>query len=112
MIRHDAYTPFATVREVSPRGAVLHVFGDVDLTTATLFEEAIGEAAGDGSLVVNLAKCRYLDTSGLTVLVRERKRLGARLRLLVRPASSVFRVMQVAGLDRVFTMVTELGTND
>jgi anti-anti-sigma factor len=109
MIRHDAYAPFAAVREEGPHGAVLHIFGDVDITTAPLFAEAIAEATHGGGLVINFAKCRYLDTSGLTVLIRERKRLGSRLRLLVRPASAVLRVMQVAGLDQVFTMVTELG---
>jgi len=59
-------------------------------------------------VIVNLTKCRYLDSSGLTVLVRQRKRLGGRLRVLVRPASSVSRVLQIAGLDRALAVVTEL----
>ncbi len=110
MIRHDAYTQFAAVHEIGPEGSVLHVFGDVDRISAPLLEAAIDEAAGSDALLINFAKCRYLDTSGLTVLVRERKRLGARLRLLFKPASSPLRVMQVAGLDHIFSVVTQLGS--
>jgi anti-anti-sigma factor len=110
MIRHDAYTQFATVHELGPYGPVLHVFGDVDQVSAPLLESAIDDVAGDETLMVNFAKCRYLDASGLTVLVRERKRLGTRLQLLFKPASSPLRVMQVAGLDRVFSVVTQLGS--
>jgi len=109
MIRHDAYTQFATVHEVGPHGAVLHVFGDVDRLSAPMLEAAIDDVAGADLLIVNFAKCRYMDASGLTVLVRERKRLGARLQLLFKPASSPLRVMQVAGLDRIFSVVTQLG---
>jgi len=109
MLHHDAYSEFATVHEVGSSGNVLHVFGDVDVTTAPSLASAIDDAVnGMPSIVVNLTKCRYLDSSGLTVLVRQRKRLGGRLRVLVRPASSVSRVLQIAGLDRALAVVTEL----
>ena len=107
----DTYSQFATVHEVGPRGNVLHVFGDLDLTSAPALETAIATiAAEDDSLIVNLVKCRYLDTSGLTVLVRSRKCLGTRLRLLVAPGSAPLRVLQITGLDRAFAVVTELET--
>ena len=111
-VASDTYSPFATVHEVGPHGNLLHVFGDLDLISASALETAITAiAADDESLIVNLVDCRYLDTSGLTVLVRCRKRLGARLRLLVAAGSAPLRVLQITGLERVFGVVTTLETS-
>jgi anti-anti-sigma factor len=111
MFGHDSYKQFAVVREVEPRSVVLHVFGDVDLSTVGELREAIQEIAVDGdSVLINLSKCRYFDSSGLAALIQARKLMGVRLTILVDPKSQIFRVMSIVGFDKLFHVVTELRT--
>jgi anti-anti-sigma factor len=110
MFDHDRYRQFAIVRDVEPLSVVLHVFGDVDLSTVGEFSEAIDQIAVDGGdpLLINLSKCRYFDSSGLAALIHARKVLGARLTLLVDPKSQIYRVMQIVEFEKLFNVVTEL----
>ena len=60
------YKQFASIREPGPQGEVLHIFGDVDCLSAEEFAVAIEEAITvDEMLIVNLTRCRYMDTTGL-----------------------------------------------
>jgi anti-anti-sigma factor len=109
MFSHDRYKQFAIVRDAEPRRVTLHVFGDVDMSTVGELSDAIKEIATDGdSLLINLSKCRYFDSSGLRALVEARKTLGARLSILVDPKSQIFRVMHIVEFDKLFKIVTEL----
>ncbi len=113
MQRHDDYVQFAAIREVAQYGHVLHVFGDVDVLTAGEFEEAIDDAvllqgSAGGTVTINLTKCRYLDSSGLAVLVRARRRLGSELQILVKAKTMISRLMHITAFDRAFNVVTEL----
>ena len=83
-------------------GAVI-VRGDVDLASAPRFEHALADAleAGRGDLVVDLGGVAFMDSSGMTVLVRIFKTLdseGRALRL-VHLNSSVRRALEVGGVD-------------
>ena len=112
MFSDDNYKPFAIVRDVEPSCVTLHVFGDVDLSTAGELTASIDEVARNGdSLLINLSKCRYFDSSGLAALVEARKLLGGRLTILVEPKSQVLRVIYLVGFDKLFNVVTELQTS-
>jgi anti-anti-sigma factor len=102
------YVPFAAIREDALAGPILHIFGEIDAANAPAFEAAVREVEAGDVLTIDLADCRYLDSSGIAVLVRTHKRLGQRLRLLIRRDSMVFRIMQITSLDRVFTIVSAL----
>jgi anti-sigma B factor antagonist len=106
----QSYQQFAAIEEFGPGGHVLRVFGDVDFPNAPAFEAAVREvsAAVRDVLTIDLTECRYFDSSGITVLVRAHKTLGHRMRLLVLRDSIVFRIMQIANLDRLFTVVSAL----
>ena len=111
MYGHDSYKQFAIVRDEEPCHIVLHVFGDVDLSTVGELKAAIDEIDEDGnSVLINLSKCRYFDSSGLAALIRARTILGTRLTLLVDPKSQISRVMSIVGFDTLFNVVTELRT--
>ena len=111
MLMPDTYQQFATVRETLPRGQVLHVFGDVDLSTVKELDQAIEDATATGNrLLLNLAKCHYFDSSGLAALLRARERFGSQLTVLVKPKTGVYRTLQVVGFDKIFNLVTELDT--
>jgi anti-anti-sigma factor len=92
---------------------ILHAFGEVDMCEAAEFSAAIDDAAADGyPVLVNLTECRYMDSSGLEVLARAKKRFGTQLRLLVAPNSQIARVLGITQLDHVIptSYVTELGS--
>jgi anti-sigma B factor antagonist len=108
---HDSYKQFAIVRDMEPRRVTLHVFGDVDMSTVGELNEAIDEITADvKSLLIDLSKCRYFDSSGLAAAVRARKALGGRLTILVDPRSQIYRVMHLVGFEKLFNVVTELQT--
>lgn len=101
-MRTDSYRQFATVLEVVDNGHMLHVFGDVDLCEAEDFATAIDEAAADGDpVLVNLTKCRYMDSSGLSILIRANKRYGTQLRLIIAENSIIARIVRLTSLDGV-----------
>jgi anti-anti-sigma factor len=101
-MRTDSYRQFATVLEVVDNGHMLHVFGDADLCEAEDFAAAIDQAAADGDpVLVNLTKCRYIDSSGLSVLIRASKRYGTQLRLLIAEDSIIARIVRLTSLDGI-----------
>lgn len=88
---------------------VIHVTGEVDLATAPTLDEALNDLENEGRpLIVDLSDVSFLDSSGLSVLVKARQRLekpdGANgLRLVVtRPV--IRRVFEVTGLAEVFVL--------
>jgi anti-anti-sigma factor len=58
-------------------------------------------------VVVDLSALRFIDSSGLTVLVRAREaeQRGHSITLR-RPAAIVAKVLAITGMDRVFTIET------
>lgn len=90
----------------SAAGAMVLVRGEVDLATAPELDEVLAAiGASDGPVVVDLSEVSFLDSSGLSVLVRSHQCLrasgGDGLRLVVtRPATQ--RVLDATGLTEVF----------
>jgi len=80
---------------------VIRVRGDIDVTTAPGLVEAIGKTADhapDRRVVVHLGACDYFDSSGISALLRCKKRLGGRLGVVAPSGSSVHRVLEMVGL--------------
>jgi len=86
--------------------AVVHVSGEIDLAARSLFQECLDEVivASDGDVVVDLAEVSFIDSTGLSVLLQARERLGTAGRKLriARQSPSVTRLLELAGLDAVF----------
>jgi anti-sigma B factor antagonist len=84
---------------------VVTVSGEVDLQTAPRLAAALEEAraASGASIVVDLSRVDFLDSSGLGVLVtahRETEAGGGRLRL-VRPRPAVGKVLTITRMSEV-----------
>jgi len=80
---------------------VIRVRGDIDVTTAPGLAEVIGktaEEAPDRRVVVHLGACSYFDSSGISALLRCKKRLGGRLGVVAPGGSNVRRVLEMVGL--------------
>jgi anti-sigma B factor antagonist len=91
---------------------VMSVGGEIDVYTAPLVRERLDAAVADGrvDLVVDLSQVRFLDSTGLGVLVGRLKLTrsrGGSLRL-VAIEEKVLKVFGITGLDKVFEIYPTL----
>jgi anti-anti-sigma factor len=85
---------------------------EIDITNAEALRSALLTAGADGhgTLVVDMTRTRFCDSSGLHTLIAAHKRAEAEGRevLLVIPSSTVLRVFALTGMDRVIPNFTSL----
>ncbi|HEX2045542.1 MAG TPA: STAS domain-containing protein [Gaiellaceae bacterium] len=85
---------------------VVTVVGDLDLHTAPEFDRHLLGATKNGttSLIVDLARCGFVDSTALGILIAANRRLFATGRSLtvVTDDRNLRKVFEVTGLDRVF----------
>ena len=97
--------PFDVRRVDHPLGVLLTLGGELDLATVPLLQEQLDRAGrGRGAVVIDLSGLRFIDSSGLHMLVRAERQLrasGGQL-VLVRGPRAVRRVFELTGLDRYF----------
>jgi anti-anti-sigma factor len=89
----------------SGRTAIVAAAGEIDLTNADGLRDTLLSAldAGARGLVVDLTAATFLDSAGVTALVRTSRRASATdatLRLAV-TAPPVLRVLELVGLSRL-----------
>jgi anti-anti-sigma factor len=92
---------------VERRGAsvVAHVSGEIDMTNAAYLREQLLDSMPNDALllVIDISRCRYLDSAAIEVLFDLSRRLGRRrqeLRLVMPQSSPLKRVIEL----------TEVGT--
>jgi anti-sigma B factor antagonist len=86
---------------------VLALRGEVDLASVAVLHAAVERVrtCGAAEVWIDLAKVGFIDSTGLSALLAARRVLVPERRLLlICPAGPALRVIQVAGLDRVFTI--------
>jgi anti-sigma B factor antagonist len=90
-----------TVDAASPCFTVtLH--GEVDLATTPQLSEALDAASREPPVVIvlDLARCTFMDSSGLALLVKAAQRNdGAPRVFLARAQGQVLRTLEISGLD-------------
>lgn len=97
--------PFDVRRIDHPLGVVLILGGELDLATVSELREQLDEAVRSrGAVVIDLSGLRFIDSSGLHMLVGAEQDLGAGggQLVLVRGPRAVHRVFELTGLDRCF----------
>ena len=95
--------------EFTGKAHVFHVVHDLDLFNApTLGEKLTKIDENAAPVIVNLLDCKYVESAGVTVLLQSRKRLGDRLRVVVRGGSNVERVLRITKLDSVVPLISSL----
>ena len=108
----EASTPGQLRVEVGRRNGDAHpvvtVRGDVDVYSSPQLREELNALIEDGavSLVLDLSRLEFLDSTGLGVLVGAQKRLvqGQGELILRSPRSGARKVFEITGLDKVFTI--------
>lgn len=99
-----AYAPFLVER--LGRFTLLHIIGELDIGNYLEFSDALERAGrtSSGPVIVAFLECTYVDTSGLTALVRGHRAFGRRLHVVVAPDSQVHRLFEITGLHRVLQL--------
>jgi anti-sigma B factor antagonist len=90
--------------------AVVRLGGELDMSTVPILEERLREALDGGSrrLVVDLSGLEFIDSTGLTLLVRcarAAEQDGFNL-ALVRGDDRVHRLFELTGLDSRFSFTS------
>lgn len=81
------------------------VRGELDLSTAPELERPLNETLDrdEGSLLVDLSECEFIDSTGIALLVRAWQRLEAggngRALVICSPNDQVLRVLEITGLE-------------
>ena len=94
--------------DTSPVVATARLVGELDLFTAPCLRDGLCELFDDGvrTVELDLSELDFIDSTGLAELVlalkRHRQRGGDVV--LCRPSPSTARVLEIAGLDQVFTV--------
>lgn len=85
--------------------AVVAVWGELDLSTAPELSRSLAPVldAHPHELILDLAGLRFIDSSGLTLIVRTSKELKAHEGVLglAHPTPQVRRVLEIVGLDEL-----------
>jgi anti-sigma B factor antagonist len=96
-----------STREESGR-VVVAAIGEVDVYTAPQLDAELSRLTGDGrtDLVVDLSRVEFLDSTGLSVLVKALKRVreaDGRLDVVV-SSDRVTKVFRITGLDQLIPL--------
>ena len=90
---------------------VLTVQGEIDFSTAEEFDALLGRALDDARrrLVVDLRALSFLDSTGLSTILRQdrRARAAGREFIVVKGPAQIRRVFTLTGVSELLTMVDE-----
>jgi anti-anti-sigma factor len=84
---------------------VISVRGELDLSTAPDLEGPLDQAldSGKGSVLIDLSRCEFIDSTGIALIVRAWQRLDSgengRLLVLCSQNDQVRRVLEITGLE-------------
>jgi anti-anti-sigma factor len=89
---------------------VIEVAADLDIASSGALGSAIELAAHMPyqRTVVNLVDCQYCDSTGLSVLVRAKRRLGERLVIVGPSRSAGRRAFEITDLTQALALCTTL----
>ena len=89
--------------EHEPEGPVLHLRGDVDATVVQRWE-ADGPVDRSSFVAIDVSKMAYIDSTGLSLLVRwaQEQSAAGRPAVLRNPTPRCKQVLYVAGITELF----------
>ena len=86
--------------------AIIEIDGEVDLYSSPALRKALLEMtkAQNKAILVDLARVKYMDSSGVATLVEGLKAAseGNQAFVLLKPSNSVMKVLELARLDSFF----------
>jgi anti-sigma B factor antagonist len=102
-VNNTPEAPVIRMETVSDQGVLVTVSGEIDLLPASVLDATLAGADGERNVIVDCEAVQFLDSTGLSVLLRHLQRFeegGGSLRLR-HPSGPVRHVVEVAGLTDV-----------
>jgi anti-anti-sigma factor len=97
--------------EESPDGVRIALAGELDVSGATTFYEALSRAEQSGAalIVLDLRELRFMDSTGLRLIVAAHRRAieDARRLVIVQGPDAIRELFRVAGLDQLLEIVED-----
>ena len=92
----------AFIREHIGEIEFVYVYGDVDMANVDELERSInGPHSLETRIFADLTNCRYMDSTGLAVLVRAKRNFGEKFSVGVEPDSNLERLLKLTSLYNV-----------
>ena len=96
------------VNSESEAVSILDIVGEVDISSAPWMFSQIWQSSqkGSRSLILNLEKLDFMDSSGLQVLLRLREKLKNKNQdiTLVGPQPQIKKLLRLTGFDKLFAL--------
>lgn len=96
-------SPFSVQADRKGSLHTLTVFGELDQATAPELREVLSASLDDAhaSVLVDLSDCEFIDSTGLSLLVEAKRRLGEQRRAfgVCCPDPDVRRLLELTGID-------------
>jgi anti-sigma B factor antagonist len=96
----SARDPFSVAHHAEPSQHVVEVVGDIDIFTAADFGAALERAYGAPRVIIDLSRCEYIDSTGISALFRWQQSTQGKLRLVVGQQHKIRRILQVSRVDK------------
>ena len=94
--------PTGSILSIDSIDGGLRISGQVDLSNADTFRNAVLAAAGGTpKLALDLTDCSYMGSEGIGVLIEAVKALGQGRLVLRAPSGILLKVLDVAGLSKL-----------
>ena len=77
--------------------AGFRLVGELDLSTAPVLTDALGELETDGSIVLDLRELTFIDSSGIYAIFTQAKAREGQL-VLANPSAEVVRTLEIMGI--------------
>lgn len=95
--------------QYTPLAGLIEIRDDLDASSTPGLDEAMTLAASESNrIVVSLEHCDYCDSSALGVFIRQKKRLGDRLIIVVPKNITVRRIFEITDLINVLDIADSL----
>lgn len=107
-------SPLEIITEQREGQTLMALVGELDIASAPRLEEGLAEVERDtpGTLVLDLRKVDFIDSTGLRAVIAadERARSAGRRLVIVRGPAAVERVFSVTQLDQRLEIVDDPGS--
>jgi anti-sigma B factor antagonist len=107
-VKASTFTPFDVQTVAGDRAFELRLVGELDIGTAGRLRQALCSAhdLAPATVVVDLSALTFIDSTGLHELVvaQKRQRAAGGEVVLQAPSPQTRRVLEIVGLDQLFTI--------
>jgi anti-sigma B factor antagonist len=99
----DTPTPFEISSEAIDGARVVKVAGELDIETHEKLADRLAGEAQQGSIIVDLSACEFIDSSGIRAILLGVQAAGAEEDssrfAIAAPNQQVLRILEMTGLD-------------